>query len=83
MMPAYLLRENIALLSAAARLSALESAPADIEFAFLDGKLVLLQIRPFVESKRAQSSGYLQSLDAGLLERGLENVDMRGVPAPL
>jgi len=38
--------------------------PADIEFAFRDGRLALLQIRPFVESKGASESGYLKSLDA-------------------
>jgi hypothetical protein len=56
-------------------------APADVEFAFLDGKLVLLQIRPFVESKRARAGGYLQEMDAGLRERGSQTVDLRGVPS--
>jgi hypothetical protein len=56
-------------------------APADVEFAFLGGKLVLLQIRPFVESNRARSGSYLQQLDAGLRERGTQAVDLRGVPA--
>jgi hypothetical protein len=54
--------------------------PADVEFAFLNGKLVLLQIRPFVESDRARSASYLQQLDAGLRERGSRPVDLRGVP---
>jgi hypothetical protein len=57
-----------------------QPAPADVEFAFLKGKLVLLQIRPFVESKRARSGGYLQQLDAGLRERGTRSVDLRGIP---
>jgi len=43
--------------------------PADVEFAFRGGRLTLLQIRPFVESKAAQRNDYLLSLDAGA--RGL------------
>jgi hypothetical protein len=44
--------------------------PADIEFAFRNGRLTLLQIRPFVESKSAQKSRYLLDLDAQLRARG-------------
>jgi Pyruvate phosphate dikinase, AMP/ATP-binding domain/PEP-utilising enzyme, mobile domain len=54
--------------------------PADVEFAFKDGKLALLQIRPFVESRRAQSSTYLRRLDAGLAARGNDPVDLDAVP---
>jgi len=54
--------------------------PADIEFAFLRGRLVLLQIRPFVENKGAQSNAYLVSLDAGLAAMGQRSVDLSGVP---
>lgn len=54
--------------------------PADVEFAFMKGKLVLLQIRPFVESDRARSASYLQQLDSGLRERGSQPVNLRGVP---
>ncbi len=42
-----------------------EAMPADIEFGFRDGKLAILQIRPFVESKGAKESTYLKGLDAG------------------
>jgi phosphoenolpyruvate synthase/pyruvate phosphate dikinase len=55
--------------------------PADVEFSFLDGRLVLLQIRPFVESARARSASYLQQLDMGLRERGSQPVDLRGIPS--
>ncbi len=42
----------------------IESAgPYDVELGFKDNKLWLFQVRPFVESKRAVSSGYLLSLD--------------------
>jgi hypothetical protein len=54
--------------------------PADVEFAFKDGKLALLQMRPFVESRRARSNAYLGRLDAGLVERGKRRVDLAGVP---
>lgn len=41
----------------------------DVEFGFQDDKLWLFQIRPFVENKKAVSSGYLESItpkiDAG------------------
>jgi hypothetical protein len=39
---------------------------ADVEFAFVKGKLWLLQIRPFNESRRAQGSGYLIQMDKAL-----------------
>ncbi|NIQ38792.1 MAG: hypothetical protein GTN81_09400 [Proteobacteria bacterium] len=38
-------------------------APADIEFGFYQGHLVLFQIRPFLESSRARRSLFLNSLD--------------------
>lgn len=50
-------------------------APADIEFGFLDGKLMLFQIRPFLESARAQSNTYLNSLDSGLQD--LESIEVK------
>ncbi len=54
--------------------------PADIEFAFRDGRLALLQIRPFSESKRAQRSQYLAQLDAPAQTRGGEPVWIGGRP---
>jgi hypothetical protein len=54
--------------------------PADIEFAFKDGKLALLQIRPFVENKRARRNQYLSELDAGLELRSSASVDLSGIP---
>lgn len=47
-------------------------APADIEFGFLDGRLQLFQLRPFLDSHMARASGYLNRMDqslAGNLER--------------
>ncbi len=52
--------------------------PADIEFAFKDGKLALLQLRPFVENKAAQRNAHLQTLDEGLGRS--KKVNLKGVP---
>lgn len=41
-------------------------APADIEFGFLDGKLHLFQLRPFLESRKARGSSYLGTMDEAL-----------------
>ncbi len=54
--------------------------PADVEFAFRNGKLALLQIRPFVENKRAQRSQYLSRLDAGLRSASGGVVPLDAVP---
>jgi phosphoenolpyruvate synthase/pyruvate phosphate dikinase len=56
-----------------------EKLPADVEFAFRDGKLFLLQLRPFVESRAAQSSAYLASLDQVFRSRGRLPVDLDAV----
>lgn len=54
--------------------------PADIEFAFRAGRLAILQLRPFVESKSARRNSYLAGLDARLGTRGSELIDLDGVP---
>ena len=54
--------------------------PADIEFAFYDGKLYLLQIRPFVESRSARENIYLSSLDMGLRARQGQTISLAQVP---
>ena len=52
---------------------------ADVEFAFVNGKLWLLQIRPFNESKAARSAAYLIQMDKAL-DRNLDlMVNMREV----
>jgi hypothetical protein len=55
-------------------------APADVEFGFLAGKLQLFQIRPFLESRRARGSRYLNRMDSTLDATLSQTVDMRGVP---
>jgi hypothetical protein len=57
-----------------------DPVPADIEFAFRGGKLALLQIRPFNESRRAQRSQYLAQLDAAFASRGDDQVLLGGIP---
>lgn len=59
-----------------------DPVPADIEFAFRNGKLALLQIRPFNESRRAQRSNYLGQLDASFAARGNDVVQLGVVPDP-
>jgi Pyruvate phosphate dikinase, AMP/ATP-binding domain len=56
-------------------------APADVEFGFVAGKLELLQIRPFLESRRALGSAYLAHMDQRVAERMHLAVDMNAVPA--
>ncbi len=52
--------------------------PADIEFAFKDGQLALLQLRPFVESKAARGNSHLQAMDRKIQGSGI--VDLGGIP---
>jgi hypothetical protein len=56
-------------------------APADVELAFVDDRLQLLQIRPFLESRKARGSTYLQSLDRPIRQRASTSVPMKEVPA--
>jgi hypothetical protein len=53
---------------------------ADVEFAFKDGRLTLLQMRPFVESKGARSSRYLAELDAALREKARKQIRLDQAP---
>ncbi|MCP3871035.1 MAG: phosphoenolpyruvate synthase [Gammaproteobacteria bacterium] len=55
-------------------------APADIEFGFLDGKLQLFQLRPFLESRNSRGAAYLKSMDESLQGKLDKTVEMREVP---
>ena len=57
------------------------AAPADIEFGFVAGHLMLLQIRPFVQSAQVSQNQYLMDLDAGLRKTGGRWLDLDAVPA--
>jgi hypothetical protein len=52
---------------------------ADVEFAFVDGKLWLLQIRPFNESRQARGSNHLASMDRALAGRLDRSVELKGL----
>jgi hypothetical protein len=55
-------------------------APADIEFGFLDGKLQLFQLRPFLESRKARGSVYLSKMDEALDGSMDKTVNMQEIP---
>ncbi|RLA51590.1 MAG: hypothetical protein DRR42_09950 [Gammaproteobacteria bacterium] len=55
-------------------------APADIEFGFLDGKLHLFQLRPFLESRKARGSEYLSKMDESLEGSMDKVVNMQDTP---
>jgi len=55
-------------------------APADVEFGFLNGKLHLFQLRPFLESKQARGSSYLNNMDKALAGRLDRKVNMQEIP---
>ena len=54
-----------------------EPAPADIEFGFLNDKLRLFQIRPFLDSDAAQGDTLLLSLDKPLASNGAKLIDLQ------
>ncbi|MDJ0860733.1 MAG: PEP/pyruvate-binding domain-containing protein [Gammaproteobacteria bacterium] len=56
-------------------------APADIEFGFEAGELRLYQLRPFLESRQARRSQYLQSLDKDLSRSRDKPVNLAAMPA--
>jgi hypothetical protein len=58
-------------------------APADVEFAFTGGKLFLIQIRPFLQSQRAQRNRALLDLDEQLQRNRNLPVDLNTVPDTL
>jgi hypothetical protein len=54
-----------------------QPAAADVEFAFVNGRLWLLQIRPFNESRQAQASAYLAKMDEALEKNMARMVNLR------
>jgi hypothetical protein len=55
-------------------------APADVEFGFLNGKLQLFQLRPFLESRKARGSSYLSEMDQALASTRNKTVAMKEIP---
>jgi hypothetical protein len=56
------------------------TAPADVEFGFLDGQLRLFQIRPFLESRETRGASRLRAMDSALAEQPQRAVDLRARP---
>jgi len=54
-----------------------QPAAADVEFAFVNGRLWLLQIRPFNESRQAQASALLAKMDQALEKNLDRTVNLR------
>jgi hypothetical protein len=55
--------------------------PADIEFGFYQNRLKLFQIRPFLESVRAQQNLFLNNLDSRLQQNHPKRVNLDEIPA--
>jgi hypothetical protein len=59
-----------------------QPVPADVEFGFLDGRLRLFQLRPFLGSASVAGNTYLQQMDARAGSNLDRVVDMTEVPNP-
>lgn len=55
-------------------------APADVEFGFLDGRLRLFQLRPFLDSASVAGNSYLKQMDERSGKRRDAPVDMKEKP---
>lgn len=57
-----------------------EPVPADVEFGFVGGELMLFQIRPFLDSAEARHNRYLTDMDAGSRDHADLLIDLSRVP---
>jgi hypothetical protein len=57
-----------------------DPVPADIEFGFYKDRLVLFQIRPFLESSKARQNLFLNGLDQQLKEKYAMVVNLNEIP---
>jgi len=55
-------------------------APADVEFGFTQGRLVLFQIRPFLESTKARQNLFLNRFDEDRRQPGSRSVRLDEIP---
>ena len=55
-------------------------AVADVEFGFIDNRLILFQIRPFVENAGARANARLLAMDESLRSSATREVDMNAMP---
>ena len=60
-----------------------QRVPADVEFGFHQGQLVLFQIRPYVGSRSALENHYLNQMDIGLEQTAKHMVQMEVVPGSM
>jgi phosphohistidine swiveling domain-containing protein len=58
-----------------------QPVPADIEFGFYRNRLMLFQIRPFLESIKAQQNLFLNNLDTRLQQNHPKRVNLDEIPA--
>ena len=58
-----------------------QSVPADIEFGFYQNRLMLFQIRPFLDSIKARQNLLLNGLDNRLKQNHSKIVDLNEIPA--
>ncbi len=58
-----------------------EKTAADVEFGFKNGKLVLFQVRPFLQNRRVKKNHYLNLLDQALNKSTDISVDMNEAPS--
>jgi len=58
-----------------------QPVPADIEFGFYQNRLMLFQIRPFLESVKARKNLLLNSLDDRLIQNHHKVVNLNEIPA--
>ena len=56
------------------------SVPADIEFGFYQNRLMLFQIRPFLESVRAQQNLFLNDIDRRLQQNTAKKINLDEIP---
>ena len=54
---------------------------ADVEFGFDQGRLVLFQVRPFLQNRRVKKNHYLNTLDQALNDSTNISVNMNEVPS--
>jgi phosphohistidine swiveling domain-containing protein len=57
-----------------------QPVPADIEFGFYQNRLMLFQIRPFLESSRARQNLFLNNLDSRLAQNHSKRVNLDDIP---
>lgn len=57
-----------------------EPVPADVEFGFVGGRLMLFQIRPFLDSAAARHNRYLTEMDAGSRQYADLRIDLGRIP---